>query len=187
MNFSENLRHDAEIAAAYSPHYRACERRVGRGVDGSGGVAHDPRRSPEIATGLIARLPTRPAPTSNEAKARDRSRSFFRRLTISRRRKHEAMPCILRFPKGCHHGGSIRIGPACTRWLAPYEHLLSFEIEDDRFAVIGGLTWTISRQDRNDIVTAFAERGYEPVMDRVKNGKTIRTKLALPTRRKNSP
>lgn len=91
------------------------------------------------------------------------------------------VPCCVRIPKS---GGSIRIGPKCRKWLDPYEHLLTFEIEPNRVAVIGGLTWRISRADRDAVVAALVKLKYRPVMDRIKNGRPHRVDLVVP---RNSP
>lgn len=90
------------------------------------------------------------------------------------------MSAVIRFPDGCNHGGSIRVGPRCHAWFDPYEHLLAFEIEGD-LAIVGGLTWPISRADYRDVVNALAHHGLRAAMDRAKPGrKPYRVILAVP-------
>lgn len=86
------------------------------------------------------------------------------------------MPAIIRLPK---KGGSIRLGPDCHKWGDPYEHALSFEIEDGGIAVIGGLDWSISRIERNWVIEALVKAGFKPVMERIKNGTAYRVELSI--------
>ena len=95
------------------------------------------------------------------------------------------MPAVIRWPPGCHHGGSIRLGPECFAWHDPYTRLLSFEIERVNVAVIGGLTKPpLTRQEYRWVGAALRAEGLIPKMERAKrNRQPYRVKMANPVRR----
>lgn len=93
------------------------------------------------------------------------------------------MPAIVRFPPGCRHGGSIRIGPKAVRWLDDYEWSVSFEVEDGTIAVLGGMAKPITKEEHEDIFWALDAVGLRPAYRRVKRGKEGSRILAPKPRR----
>lgn len=71
----------------------------------------------------------------------------------------------------CLHGGSIRLGPQCFVWGDPYTRSLSFELVSVNVALIGGLTWKLSRQEYRWIADAMFKEGLRGAMIRRKAGR----------------
>lgn len=92
------------------------------------------------------------------------------------------MPAVIRFPPGCRHGGSIRVGPECFKWRNPYTRSLSFEIVHVNGAVIGGLTKPpLTLEEYRWIEDAMIEEGLRPFMWRCKSGREpYLVKMAMP-------
>lgn len=69
------------------------------------------------------------------------------------------------------HDGSIRLGPECFVWGDPYTRHLSFEVVRVNVAVIGGLTWILSREEYRWIEDAMILEGLRGGMERHKPGR----------------
>lgn len=98
------------------------------------------------------------------------------------------MPAIIRWPPGCRHGGSIRMGPACFKWGDPYTRCLTLEVFGVNVGVIGGLNWRLSREEYRWLEDAFLREGLKPAMERHKPGReSYIVMMAMPKLSKRKP